>query len=92
MSDTSYRTVPLESLTVRELTDALGLAATAELFGCSVRAIYTMRCTKVISLDRQMKLLEAVRKDETRCRERLHIVQQRQTVKAERRAQRDTVV
>ncbi len=69
-----YRTVQLEQLSIRDLTDAYGLPQCAELFNTSRRAIYTLRSTNSMHVVRRLKLVEAIRADEARCRDRLLLV------------------
>lgn len=66
-----YQTLPLELFSVADLTDALGIEKSAELFKTTKRAIYTVRNTNVLSPDRASVLIEEIRKNETRCRQSL---------------------
>lgn len=69
-----YHTVPLEELTVAELTDALGVAASSKLLGVSARNIYTVRNTNLLGVDRMQQLIAAIRANEAHYRERLILV------------------
>lgn len=71
---THYRDTPLETLTVSELTDALGIATSAALLGVTSRNIYTVRNTNLLGVERMRMLINEIRKDEPACRERLIIV------------------
>lgn len=79
-----YRTLPLEVMSIRDLTDAYGLRQVAKLFDTSARAVYTLRSTNTLSVDRQMKLIDAIRADEARCRERLTVVRHREEARLAR--------
>ncbi len=68
-----YMTRPLELLTVSELTDAVGIKRSAELLGVSQRVVYTIRNTNRVGVERQMALINEIRKDENTCRMRLTI-------------------
>jgi len=81
-----YAICPLEQLSVKDLTDALGIAESAELLNTSARAIYTVRNTSALSADRMLKLIAAVRADEENCRRRL-VVTRRLQAERERRAE-----
>jgi hypothetical protein len=81
-----YATCPLEQLSVKDLTDALGISESAELLNTSARAIYTVRNTSALSADRMLKLIAAVRADEENCRRRL-VVTRRLQAERERRAE-----
>jgi hypothetical protein len=52
MTKVCFLSKPLEKLNVRELTDVIGIKESAALFNTSVRAIYTMRNTNSISIER----------------------------------------
>lgn len=66
-----YFNLPLELWSVRDLSDALGLAKAAELLDTSMRTIYTTRNKSIISPGRLAKLIDAVRADEQNCRSNL---------------------
>lgn len=73
-----YMTVPLERLTLTDLTDAIGVAESAKLLNTSCRAIYTVRNTKSISVERVLALREHIRANEPHYRERLTILREKQ--------------
>jgi hypothetical protein len=52
MTKVCFLSKPLEKLNVRELTDVIGIKESATLFNTSIRAIYTMRNTNSISIER----------------------------------------
>jgi hypothetical protein len=66
-----YKSLPLELFTITDLTDAIGVAEAAELLDTTPRAIYTVRNTNVLSFERRMKLIDAVKANETELREKL---------------------
>ena len=68
------RDAPLDTLTIADLTDALGIGTAADLLGVSRRQIYTVRSSDRLGVARIAKLIGAIRKDEAACRERLLIV------------------
>jgi len=68
-----YMTLPLEKFTIRDLTDAIGIAESARVLDTSTRAIYTQRNTRRISVDRMQKLVAHLRTNERHYRERLAI-------------------
>jgi hypothetical protein len=80
-----YETKPVDTFTIAELTDALSVEASAELLSTSRRAIYTVRNTNVVSYERLMKLIKAVKADEATCRRRLVILQHNRRIRADRR-------
>lgn len=80
-----FYTLPLELFSVADLTDALGIDRAATILGTSSRAIYTVRNTNEMGLERVAKLQKAIREDETGARSRL--VQMR-NLQAMRRASR----
>ena len=80
-----FTSCPLEQLSVKDLTDALGIAESAKLLNTSARAIYTVRNTSALSADRMLQLIAAVRADEENCRRRL-VVTRRLQAERERRA------
>ena len=82
-----YYTLPLDLFSVADLTDALGIERAAAILGTSSRAIYTVRNTNEMGLERVAKLQAAIQKDEAAARRRL--VQMR-NLQAIRRAQRGT--
>lgn len=79
-----YMKLPLEQFNVRDLTDALGVAKSAELLGTTRRAVYTTRNTNCLGMTRVMRLIEAIRADEVNCRTRLVLARnlKRQRVEA----------
>lgn len=77
-----FTSCPLEQLTVKDLTDALGIAESAELLKTSARAIYTVRNTSALSADRMLQLIAAVRADEENCRRRLVVTRRLQAGRA----------
>lgn len=79
-----FTTCPLEQLSVKDLTDALGIAESATLLNTTARAIYTVRNTSALSADRMLQLIAAVRQDEENCRRRL-VVTRRLQAERERR-------
>lgn len=79
-----YATCPLEQLSVKDLTDALGIAESALLLNTSARAIYTVRNTSALSPDRMLQLIAAVREDEENCRRRLVVTRRLQAERAAR--------
>lgn len=85
-----YQTLPLELFNVRDLTDALGVSRSAELFGTSLRAIYTIRNTNVLSENRVLRLIAEIKKDELGYRQRLVIRRNMQKTRADNRAARET--
>lgn len=79
-----FATCPLEQLSVKDLTDALGIAKAAELLNTTARAMYTVRNTSALGAPRMMALIAAVKEDEATCRQRL-IVTRRLQAERERR-------
>lgn len=79
-----FTSCPLEQLSVKDLTDALGIAESAALLKTSARAMYTVRNTSALATDRMLKLIAAVRADEENCRRRL-VVTRRLQAERERR-------
>ena len=77
-----YATLPLEEWTITDLTDALTVPKSVELLQTTPRAIYTMRNTNVMHPDRIMLLIDAVRDDEPKCRQRLVVKRNGQFVRA----------
>lgn len=76
-----YLTVPLELLTLKDLTDATGIAKAAEVLETSARAIYTQRNTGRIGVDRLQKLIDFIKSDpehEAHCRQRLFLLRKMQ--------------
>jgi hypothetical protein len=84
-----YQTLPLELFTVKDLTDALGVPLSAELFNTSMRAIYTIRNTNVLSEHRVLKLIQEIKKDEQSYRQRLMIKRNMQKTRADQRTARE---
>jgi len=80
-----YYTLPLDLFSVTDLTDALGIERAAKLLGTSSRAIYTVRNTNEMGLERVALLQAAIRMDETGARARLVQMRNLQSI---RRAQR----
>ena len=85
-----YQTLPLELFTVKDLTDALGVTRAAELFNTSLRAIYTIRNTNVLSENRVLRLIDEIKKDEASYRQRLMIKRNMQKTRADQRVARET--
>lgn len=81
-----YRKLPVDQFTITELTDALGVEVSAALLGTSRRAVYTVRNTNVLGIERHRTLIEAVKSDEAKCRERLLFMLQRRERREEARA------
>lgn len=69
-----YLSLPLTEFTVRDLTDALTVAKSAELIKSTPRGIYTMRNTGRMGRNRMLALIEAVRANEAELREQLVVV------------------
>lgn len=84
--NTDYMTLPLEQFTVTDLTDAIGVIKSAELLSTSRRAIYTIRNTNVLHVDRVLLLINEVRKDEQTLRQRLVVMRNMQAERQARRA------
>lgn len=82
-----YATCPLEQLSVKDLTDALGISAAADLLNTSARAIYTVRNTSALSTERMLQLIAAVRLDEEACRRRLVVMRRLQAERERRTAE-----
>lgn len=72
-----YKKLPVDQFTITELTDALGVEVSAALLGTSKRAVYTVRNTNVLGIERHKLLIDAVRSKEAECRERLLFMLQR---------------
>lgn len=66
-----FYTLPLDLFSVADLTDALGIERAAKILATSARAIYTVRNTNEMGLERIAKLQAAILKDETSARARL---------------------
>lgn len=66
-----YHAKPLTEFSVADLTDALTVKRAAELLNTTRRAIYTVRHTNALSEARVAILIDAIRADEERCRQRL---------------------
>jgi hypothetical protein len=79
-----FTSCSLELLSVKDLTDALGIAESAKLLNTSSRAIYTVRNTSALSAPRMLQLIAAVRADEENCRRRLVVTRRLQATRAER--------
>jgi len=86
-----YQTLPLELFTVKDLTDAIGVARAAEIFNTSDRAIYTVRNTNVLSERRVLMLIHEIKRDEAAYRQRLVIKRNMQKTRADARAERTEV-
>lgn len=72
INPSDYYTKPLETWTVRELTDALSPAATAELLGISRANLRQLtNGYRRINTDRMRAMQEAVRADEESYRNKL---------------------
>ena len=81
-----YKKLPVDQFTITELTDALGVEVSAALLGTSKRAVYTVRNTNVLGIERHKLLIDAVRSKEAECRERLLFMLQRRERREEARA------
>ena len=68
-----YAILPLELWTVTDLTDALTVDVSAALLKTTQRAIYTIRNTNVLSVQRTLQLIEAVRANEEHYRRQLMV-------------------
>lgn len=66
-----YYVLPLDLFSVTDLTDAIGIERAAELLGTSSRAIYTVRNTNEMGLERVAKLQAEIKLDEEAARKRL---------------------
>jgi len=73
-----YSTLPLEEWTVTDLTDALTVVKSAEILKTSLRAIYTIRNTNVLHVERTMRLIDAVRANEEHHRRQLTVIRNAQ--------------
>jgi hypothetical protein len=80
-----YMTLPLEQFTVTDLTDAIGVAESATLLNTSKRAVYTIRNTNVLHVDRVLQLINAVRAKEPELRARLSVMRNMQRERKARR-------
>jgi len=78
-----YRRLPLELFTVKDLTDAIGVARSAEILKTSDRAIYTVRNTNTLSEDRALQLIREIKTDEDAFRTRLVIKRNLQKARAD---------
>jgi lysyl-tRNA synthetase class II len=83
-----YMTIPLENLDVTDLTDAIGVTAAATLLKTSERAIYTVRNTKSISVERMQTLVATIQSNEMHYRQRLATLRNNQ---AARKAKKELV-
>lgn len=81
-TEIDYMTLPLERFTIRDLTDAIGIAESSVLLATTPRAIYTQRNTGKISVGRMQKLIAQVRSNEQHYRERLAIKRNMQAAAA----------
>lgn len=81
-TEIDYMTLPLERFTIRDLTDAIGIAESSLLLATTPRAIYTQRNTGKISVERMQKLIAQVRNNEQHYRERLAIKRNMQAAAA----------
>lgn len=79
-----YQTLPVDSFTIVDLTDALGIDKSAALFNASRRYIYTIRNTNTLSLGRLLVLIDEVKKNEAACRRRLTLLRKLQRERAAR--------
>ena len=84
LKPSEYTTLPLELWTVTDLTDALTVEVAAALLNTTKRTIYTTRSTNIIAVDRAVILIDAVRKDEANCRQRLVVRRNAQHTRAEK--------
>lgn len=80
-----YWQMPLELLTVKDLTDALGVRRSAELLNTSQRAIYTIRNKNMLSERRVLILIREFQTNEADYRQRLIIKRNMQKIRADRR-------
>jgi hypothetical protein len=80
-----YQTLPLELWTITDLTDALTVEASADLLKTTKRAIYTIRNTDVLAIDRRERLIGAVRENEDMLRRRLMVLRNAQHTRASKR-------
>lgn len=83
-----YYTLPLDLFSVTDLTDALGVERSADILGTSCRAIYTVRNTNEMGLERVAKLQAAIAQDETGARRRLVQMRNLQSIREAARAAR----
>lgn len=80
-----YATLPLELWTVTDLTDALTVEKACKLLNTTKRAMYTFRNTNIMSVQRTLLLIEAVRNDEDQCRQQLVVKRNAQHTRAQKR-------
>jgi hypothetical protein len=66
-----YATLAIDAMTLKELTDGLDVKVAAEVLNTSTRAIYTVRNTNVVGVDRMLALRAAFKEREEMCRTRL---------------------
>jgi hypothetical protein len=85
-----FYTLPLDLFSVADLTDAIGIPRSAEILGTSHRAIYTVRNTNEMGLDRIAKLHAAIKQDEAAARSRLVRLRNLQTMRRDARAEHAT--
>jgi len=83
-----FYTLPLDLFSVTDLTDALGIERAALVLGTSSRAIYTVRNTNEMGLNRIAKLQIAIMKDEQGARQRLVQMRNLQALRTAQRTQR----
>ena len=81
-----FYTLPLDLFSVTDLTDAIGIERAATILGTSSRAIYTVRNTNEMGLERVAKLQAAITKDETAARARLVRMRNLQSIRRAARA------
>src|ERR1700748_539215 len=87
-----YQTLPLELFTVKDLTDAVGVARAAEILGTTERVIYTVRNTNSLSSDRMLLLINAVQQDEATYRQKLVIKRNIKKTRVETQARVDRYI
>lgn len=67
-----YMSIPVEDLSIAEMTDAIGVPKIAEILGTSARVIYSIRHTNRCGVERYMQILKAFKDDESAHRNFLH--------------------
>lgn len=85
-----FYTLPLDLFSVTDLTDALGIENAAAILGTSCRAIYTVRNTNEMGLERVAKLQAAILENETHARQRLVRMRNLQSIRHTQRAAKTT--
>jgi len=92
MTKVCFLKKPLEKLNVRELTDVLGIKESAELFNTSVRAIYTMRNTNSISIERLQSAVNTIKAKEAELGLRWALLETKRELRAVQAAKERGVV